>query len=353
VTRGATPPVIAPLFDGPIDVVGDVHGEIEPLEALLAQLRYDDTGRHPEGRRLVFLGDLGDRGPDSPAVIERVRRLVEAGRAQCLLGNHELNLLRGESKPGNRWFIAPSHPEQQPGGEFAHCRVVPEALRAPWLDFFATLPVALERADVRIVHAAWVPAQIGALRQAAGSTLDRYQAFEAQTLKQLLAEGLMQSARAEEQRWSRQLHDRYASLPLLRSVGQCDERYQMGNPVRVATSGVERLVAAPFWSSGKWRMCRRVRWWDEYDEAVPVVIGHYWRQLAPIRASAHAAAKQEVFASIGPTEWAGRRYNVYCVDFSIGARYQERRAGVQAFATHLGAMRWPERELWLETGQVK
>ena len=64
------------LFEGTIDVVGDVHGEIGPLRQLLKQLGDDEAGRHPKGRRLVFVGDLGDRGPNSPAVIELVRALV-------------------------------------------------------------------------------------------------------------------------------------------------------------------------------------------------------------------------------------------------------------------------------------
>ncbi len=68
---------VAPLFEGPIDVIGDVHGEIGPLRELLGRLGYDAAGKHADGRRLVFVGDLGDRGPDSPAVFELVRGMVE------------------------------------------------------------------------------------------------------------------------------------------------------------------------------------------------------------------------------------------------------------------------------------
>jgi hypothetical protein len=59
-----------------------------------------------------------------------------------------------------------------------------------------------------------------------------------------------------------------------------------------------------------------------------------------------------MFEEGAPTDWVGARANVFCVDFSVGARYQERRAGVKQFDTRLGALRWPERELWFETGQV-
>src|SRR3954451_13724531 len=93
----STATLVRPLFDGPIDVVGDVHGEIDALTELRQHLGYDATGSHPDGRRLVFVGDLGDRGPDSPGVAEWVRDLVAAGRAQCVLGNHDFNALDAAS----------------------------------------------------------------------------------------------------------------------------------------------------------------------------------------------------------------------------------------------------------------
>ena len=66
--------LIGRLFEGSIDIVGDIHGEIDALRLLLWHLGYDKEGYHPEGRRLVFLGDLVDRGPDSPAVVELVKQ---------------------------------------------------------------------------------------------------------------------------------------------------------------------------------------------------------------------------------------------------------------------------------------
>ena len=71
-------------FDGPIDVVGDVHGEIDALDDLLAALGYHGRGDHPAGRRLIFIGDLCDRGPDSPGVIRRVREMVGSDLARSM-----------------------------------------------------------------------------------------------------------------------------------------------------------------------------------------------------------------------------------------------------------------------------
>jgi protein phosphatase len=76
------------------DVVGDVHGCLDALTRLVAALGYRDDGTHPDGRTLVFVGDLVDRGPDSLGVLRWVRARVEAGRARAVLGNHDDKLRR-------------------------------------------------------------------------------------------------------------------------------------------------------------------------------------------------------------------------------------------------------------------
>jgi protein phosphatase len=88
---------------GPFDVIGDVHGCRAELEELLGELGYaverDEAGHavnagHPDGRRAVFVGDLVDRGPDTPGVLRLVMGMVEAGNALCVCGNHEQKLVR-------------------------------------------------------------------------------------------------------------------------------------------------------------------------------------------------------------------------------------------------------------------
>ncbi len=80
---------------GPFDVVGDIHGCRSELDALLERLGYDPgSRRHPEGRKVVFLGDLVDRGPDIPGVLRIVMHMVASGSALCVPGNHEMKLLR-------------------------------------------------------------------------------------------------------------------------------------------------------------------------------------------------------------------------------------------------------------------
>jgi protein phosphatase len=80
---------------GPFDIIGDIHGCRSELESLLGQLGYDACAAgHPDRRKVVFLGDLVDRGPDIPGVLRIVMTMVEAGTAICVPGNHDMKLLR-------------------------------------------------------------------------------------------------------------------------------------------------------------------------------------------------------------------------------------------------------------------
>ncbi|MGD9645161.1 MAG: polynucleotide kinase-phosphatase [Pirellulales bacterium] len=91
---------------GPFDIIGDVHGCCDELEALLGELGYQPlvsnnpslpampTYVHPAGRRAVFVGDLVDRGPRILDTLALVRNMVAAGTAHCVPGNHDVKLLR-------------------------------------------------------------------------------------------------------------------------------------------------------------------------------------------------------------------------------------------------------------------
>jgi protein phosphatase len=89
---------------GPFDIIGDIHGCYDELVQLLDRLGYQtavsQNGERrivvtpPAGRRAVFLGDLIDRGPNTPDVLRLVMGMVEQGTALCVPGNHEAKLLR-------------------------------------------------------------------------------------------------------------------------------------------------------------------------------------------------------------------------------------------------------------------
>ena len=86
---------------GPFDIIGDVHGCCDELEALLAKLGYgislirepEHGARYtitpPPGRKVLFVGDLVDRGPRVGDTLRLAMDMIEQGHAFCVLGNHE------------------------------------------------------------------------------------------------------------------------------------------------------------------------------------------------------------------------------------------------------------------------
>lgn len=86
---------------GPFDIIGDVHGCLDECVQLLRALGYTVAGTReapevtaPEGRRAIFVGDLVDRGPDSPGVLRLVMAMVAGGSALCVPGNHDVKLMK-------------------------------------------------------------------------------------------------------------------------------------------------------------------------------------------------------------------------------------------------------------------
>jgi protein phosphatase len=119
---------------GPFDIVGDVHGCLGELECLLDQLGYavrdTDAGAvrtHPEGRRAVFVGDLVDRGPDSPGVLKLVMAMIAAGSAFAVPGNHDIKLVRKLSRKD----VKVAHGLAQ---TLEQLKAMPEVERVPFCD---------------------------------------------------------------------------------------------------------------------------------------------------------------------------------------------------------------------------
>jgi len=346
-------PLLGAAFAGPIDIVGDVHGEIDALEDLLRVLGYSGRGDHPAARRLVFIGDLCDRGPDSPAVIRRVAAMVREGTAQCLLGNHELNLLRGSRKEANGWFYADDHDRR--GGRFDTSRpVVDEAGRESIRAFLAQLPLALVRPDLRLVHACWDDARIAELRDSNGrlGAVELHQLYAQRSETRARESGLREAVEELLRSWGPRLRDRHADVPMLAALAESDADYQMSNPVRVLTSGIEHRAARPFFTAGKWRMLQRGDWWQQYAGPLPVIFGHYWRWPTRDAGDRFGPYARDPFPGRAANEWLGASDSAFCIDFCVGARFAERRGWpTEPFRSRLGAVRWPERELLFDDGR--
>lgn len=134
------------------DVIGDVHGHADKLEALLAAMGYTHTAgawRHRH-RRVVFVGDLIDNGPRQLATVQIVRAMAAAGSALVTMGNHEFNAIAW--RHGWREHSAKNRAQHEAfldevgDGSPLHDEIV------AW---FTGLPLWLDLGALRVIHACW------------------------------------------------------------------------------------------------------------------------------------------------------------------------------------------------------
>lgn len=333
----------------PLDIIGDVHGEIDALRRLLHHLDHNIASGPP--RKLVFIGDLCDRGPDSMAVVQLVHDLVSQGRAYAILGNHEINLLMDDAKDGSGWFFDERAQSDQP--YYApFTRVTPKE-RPGIREFFSQLPLALQSPSLRIVHAAWESEAIAAIADIPrGHIIQACRHWENLTHEAAQDDNLRERYLAEKSRWRRELEDPLHPPPYLHAVAEYETLEQRINPIKRLTSGIEARSAQPFYSGNRWRYSDRTAWWNDYTGNVPVVIGHYWRMF-DLPSLPNASRYSLLFDGIGPTSWHGRNHRVFCADYSVGARWRERKADGHAGQTRfrLAALRWPECLLTFDNGE--
>lgn len=267
------------------DIIGDVHGQADKLEALLQAMGYRNTAgayRHPS-RKAIFVGDYVDRGPRQVDVYRLARGMVEAESAMAILGNHEFNAiawhLPDPSDRNSGHFLRPRHGELGIKNRHQHSVFLAEVegtpLHAEIIDWFLTLPLWLDLPGIRVVHACWH---------------DGYMA----ELEPMLGQG------------------RTLTPELMVRASRSDDL--VFRAVEGLTKGLE--VALPPGHSfrdkdGHERRNVRVRWWDEqassyrdlalmpegdraklpdmqvmdtkpsYDQKKPVFFGHYWMQGEP------------------------------------------------------------------------
>jgi len=264
-----------------VDVVGDVHGQFDKLVRLLARLGYSQSGgiwRHPK-RTAVFVGDLIDRGPKQLATVELVRAMVEAGAAQCVLGNHEYNaiawampdpvrpgrFLRDHDAPGNR-ALPRGFLDEIGEGSPRHRAI---------LAWFMTLPLWLDFGGVRVVHACWHQASMDALKPFLGP-------------KQSMTEELMRMS-SQKGHW---VHEALGIICKGPEIGSNNSTMLLEN-------------------FGELPQEIRLRWWHADESPLaqerrrtysgpPVIFGHYWFEGEPAVISPKFACLDYSVASNGP-----------------------------------------------------
>lgn len=148
------------------DIIGDIHGHADALKALLASMGYRETAdswRHSQ-RQAIFVGDFIDRGPEQVETVTVVRRMVDAGSAQAIMGNHEFNAIAwftpDPANPGEflRRHNSPKHGQKNREQHKAFLAEVEGTPRhREIINWFHALPLWLDLPELRVVHACWHP----------------------------------------------------------------------------------------------------------------------------------------------------------------------------------------------------
>jgi len=160
-------------------VIGDIHGRYDKFEALMRALGYRSAGRGfvpPHGRQAVFVGDLIDRGPQQVRLLETVRSMVDAGHARAVLGNHEFNAMAYVTPDPaacgpvdclrvNRGSSEKCAQNREQHAEFLAQVGEGSATHRQWVEWFRTLPFALDLGGIRVAHAWWDDAAVEQLGQ--------------------------------------------------------------------------------------------------------------------------------------------------------------------------------------------
>ena len=140
------------------DVIGDVHGHADALRRLLATLGYAESQgifQH-DTRKAIFVGDFVDRGPEQREVLRIARNMCEAGTANAVLGNHELNAIAWATSNGEGGFLR-KRSEKNASQHVEFLRQLDEGSQdyKNAIDWVRELPVWIEVPGLRVVHACW------------------------------------------------------------------------------------------------------------------------------------------------------------------------------------------------------
>lgn len=288
------------------DIIGDIHGQADKLHALLTHLGYSRRAkvwRHSDpNRKAIFVGDFIDKGPRQIDSVMTVRRMVDAGSALAIMGNHEFNAIAWHTPNPDRSgdFLRPRGNKLGAKNRDQHDAFLREFGNKPGLhreliDWFLTLPLWIDLPGIRVVHACWHDGYMNELRHHLTRDLR-------------LTRGLMAKASREGWMEFRTVEGLTKGLEIALPEGQMFlDKY--GTP----------------------RHHIRIRWWDSeattyrdlamvsndlrdrlpgtdvpreahspYDNEKPVFFGHYWMTGKPKQLTATIACVDYSAADEGP-----------------------------------------------------
>ncbi len=241
------------------DIVGDIHGQLDALLQVLQQLGYEDrsgTFFAPRGRKLISVGDVINKGPHSLECLELLQRMQDAGQAEVIIGNHEINAIHYEAglRPKN------TATTKQFSKTLEQIEADPERWKRAE-QFILSLPnrLELDGGALRIVHAHWPEDSFPV-------HIDEY---------------LVQSTGL--------------GGPLYHELQKMVKGPEEDSPPYIDRHGVERLSD-------------RRRWWESYPSDAPfIAFGHYcfpWQ---------HRPEVPSVPTLLGPNK------NAVCLDYGAGS----------------------------------
>lgn len=292
------------------DIIGDIHGHAGALCRLLEKLGYRKSSgvfHHPT-RKVIYLGDFIDRGPDQVEVIKIARSMCEAEAALAVMGNHEFNALAWATRCGNGNFLRPHTPQNRRQHE-AFLSQIGEGSTAHQqaLEWFRSLPLWLELPGLlRIIHACW--------HAESQEILKRSGAVDGK--QRLTDDGLQLTTLRHSEEYKAAevlLKGPEAKLPDGRSFLDKDGHHRTearlrwwdksATTFRTAALGIEKGHERELPDD-------EVPGHHHYTDAVPVFFGHYWLEGKPALANSIAACLDYSVANEGyltSYRWTGER----------------------------------------------
>ncbi|WP_111710258.1 metallophosphoesterase [Lutibacter citreus] len=152
------------------DIIGDIHGHADELEMLLQKLGYyllNGIYQHPEGRKVMFLGDYIDRGPKIRETLHIVKNMCDAGNAEAIMGNHEFNAVCFHTPDKENGGFYRKHTFTEINQHFETLKQF-KGFETEWelfLNWFKKLPLFIEKDHFRAVHACWDDKHINWLKK--------------------------------------------------------------------------------------------------------------------------------------------------------------------------------------------
>lgn len=150
------------------DIIGDIHGHYPLLIKMLKQLGYTKNGKSfsKPDRKVIFTGDIINRGPEIRNTINLVRNMVDNGDALCILGNHEWNAILFATIDKQGKFFQKHLPRYQLplSNTLEEYKADPDEF-ADVIKWFRRLPFYLDLDGLRVVHGSWNDKHIETIAQ--------------------------------------------------------------------------------------------------------------------------------------------------------------------------------------------